>query len=178
MFEPIPKCFEGQTKDECIYKCKIEHFINKTGTYPNSLMCDQRNSNKKFWRNVYLKFDVSDTECRRSCNQMTECYKEYFVMNSQFVSYHPSAKSDPTVHQVIIEYPAQPSLVYELNLKMHFEEYLCLLSSILSLWFGISFVMFTDFCSIIFLKLKDYFSPLVKVDPLAFSPKKDPAHLY
>ena len=44
---------------------------------------------------------------------------------------------------VIIEFPSNPTIVYEISLKTSFEEYLYLIASILSLWFGFSIIRLT-----------------------------------
>ena len=56
-------------------------------------------------------------------------------------------------HILIIEYPSHPTTVYEISLKMTFEEYLCLIASIVSLWFGFSILLFTEICPKIFRKI-------------------------
>ena len=55
--------------------------------------------------------------------------------------------------------PSEPTVVYEISLKMSPEEYVCLMASVLSLWFGISILMLTQFISNCCLKIHNkYFN--------------------
>ena len=49
-------------------------------------------------------------------------------------------------YMIYVEYPAEPITVYEIYDKMYFEEYVCLMASILSLWFGFDVIMFSRIC--------------------------------
>ena len=158
-------CFEGQTREECISKCKVKNFIHKTSKYPSNFATNERNSSLMFDRIVSSGVDVSAEECRSLCDQRIDCYKEYFTTGITYGEY-PERVND--TFQVIIEYPTQPLAVYEVNLKMHLEEYLCLLSSIFSLWFGVSVLLFTDYCPVLFDNFKQYFKPFGnRIDKIA-----------
>jgi len=86
---------------------------------------------------------------------MSECFKEYFIFNSvKGVISHFNKNN----YYIYILYPSYPSTVYEIYPKMYFEEYLCLISSVFSLWFGFSILMFTDFCHQIANQMKIYFN--------------------
>ena len=52
---------------------------------------------------------------------------------------------DPKSYTIIMNTPSEPTVVYEISLKMSPEEYVCLMASVLSLWFGFSIIMLTQF---------------------------------
>src|SRR5258708_1319470 len=54
---------------------------------------------------------------------------------------------DPDSYTFLVNTPSEPTVVYEISLKMSPEEYVCLMASVLSLWLGISILMLTQFIS-------------------------------
>ena len=161
-FKPNPECFVGQTRDECIFQCVIDQNFIKTKSYPWSYMTNDLNSTLKF------DFTFNDTQnlneqaqiCTQLCDLKTECERYYFSKYPIFWK-NPDFRYDQgNFTKILIEYPAHPTSLYEISLKMTFEEYLCLMSSIFSLWFGFSILMFTDFCRLLFIKFKFYFQTI------------------
>ena len=152
-FEPFGGCFVGQTRDECKYKCVVNEMIEKSNEYPLHYLTNSRNSSLRFGYSYYNPLNYSNPEpkCRQICELKTECYKHYFITNSLLIKQTGYVKIDKYL-QTFIEFPAYPTTIYEISLKMSFEEYLCLMSSIFSLWFGFSILMFTDFCRLLFMK--------------------------
>ena len=160
-FRPIGGCFEGQTRDECISECVVNEFVDKFKKHPERAMTKQVNSTLKFGYNHFKDFNDTNPEpkCRRICNLKTECIKQYFNTYPTFRKLSwLGIETDRFI--ITLEYPAQPTYMYEINLKMTFEEYLSLMSSIFSLWFGFSILMFTDFCRLLFKKFKFKFNNL------------------
>jgi len=60
------------------------------------------------------------------------------------------------IKYITIKHSVEPDIYYESNFKMTMEEYLCLVASILSVWFGFSIILFTDFISTMVMKLNAY----------------------
>ena len=148
LFNPRFKpCFVGQKAEDCIYNCKIKEFVDRTGSFPISFLNFNENYiDLKFSTfDEYLNFNWSE-KCSELCGHNTDCYREYFI--SDFKEHHFSFEVDR--FQLAIDFPTHPTTIYEISLKMSFEEYLCLIASILSLWFGFSIIVFTEFCRMIF----------------------------
>ena len=94
------------------------------------------------------------------CGQNTECLKEYFISDSKAYKYPTQKRKN---FFLLINFPTHPTTIYEISLKMCFEEYLCLIASILSLWFGFNVVMVTDMCPVFVLKIHGYFKRKLNV---------------
>ena len=129
-------CFVGQTYDSCYAECRIREFINRTETYPGDFLTNEVNSELKISRQKEAIDFVWSDNCDQFCSQFTDFYIEYFTVNSKPNLYNATA----------IEVPSHPTTIYEISLKMCFEEYLCLIASILSIWFGFSILIFSKFC--------------------------------
>jgi len=85
------------------------------------------------------------TECETKCNKLVDCVQEFYKFE---------AKDNKDGHKYItIKHSVEPDIYYESNFKMTMEEYLCLVASILSVWFGFSIILFTDFISTMVMKL-------------------------
>ena len=138
----------GQTSDECINNCKIKEFIERTGSFPGKYLYSGENYlNLKFSTfEECFAFNWSE-KCSELCGHNTDCYREYFI--SDFKEYRYKYINDYKF-DLAIEFPTHPTTIYEISLKMSFEEYLCLIASILSLWFGFSILSFVDYIQIIF----------------------------
>ena len=161
MFKPFRECFVAQNRIECISKCIIDQIVDKTGEYPNRYLTNSGNSSLKFGTKYYsmLNLTLLEKSCQRLCELKTECYKQYFVTHTK-CSKHERTYSHFNLN---LEYPLHPTTIYEINLKMSFEEYLCLMSSVFSLWFGFSVIMFFDLLPLLFVKFKLNFKQLINV---------------
>ena len=145
MFNPSTNpCFEGQTHEDCIINCQIREFIEKTGRHPPINLARSNSSLYFANKSEYELFKWSD-RCDRMCGRFTDCYKEYCLIKDGEIL------TDYNEYQIMIDFPTHPTT--EISLKMCFEEYLCLIASILSIWFGFSVIMLSDFCEEIFKKL-------------------------
>ena len=140
-------CFVGQTYDSCVAECRIREFTDKRGKYPDTYLTNQDNSSLKISKFFETSLFVWSESCNQFCSQFTDCYKEYFIVSAKDIE-----KKGNTFY-ITFELPSHPTTIYEISLKMCFEEYLCLIASILSLWFGFSVLMFSDFCEEIFKRL-------------------------
>ena len=154
LFNPLTKpCFERRTHKMCLTECKIDEFVEKMNKYPfYYAILDHDHDNLSIsTEEEFLNYDWSD-RCERMCDPHTDCLKEYFVLDSK------QYKSDDKKMNfgLGIIFPTHPTTIYELSLKMPFEEYLCLTASILSLWFGFNVVMVTNLCPGFVLKIQRY----------------------
>ena len=163
LFNPkLKPCSVGQTADECINNCRIKEFIDSTGMFPGKYLYSVENySDLKFSSfNECIAFNWSE-KCSQLCGHNTDCYREYFISDYKEYDY---TYSNPDKFDVGIEFPTHPTTIYEISLKMSFEEYLCLIASIVSLWFGFSILSFVDFIQIVFNRLIVQYKCKVQTD--------------
>ena len=141
------------SKQKCIDECKIREFTENTGKYPTFMFFNGQNS-KLDWKfappREFFDFVFSEN-CSQFCGQKVG-YKEYFAFKEKVLF----EKFDKSTYNIFLEFPTHPTTAYEISLKMSFEEYLCLIASILSLWFGFSVLMFTEFCRVLFKRFDKY----------------------
>jgi len=121
--------------------------------YESDLFYKKINYTNKYYNLSDLHFSKTnnmmlDKQCNRKCGDRLECIKYYYTYDKS----KESAKNLDT-YTVVFEFPSEPSVIYEISLKMSFEEYLSLTASIISLWFGFSILFFTKYCQNIFMKL-------------------------
>jgi len=153
---------ELQTRYECIYKCKIDNIIKMTNSYPFIYFTYNLNRSLKFnVKKIYTKLDLPKLDhysgevfsdiCGIYCDSMIETNQEFYLFQVQklgtfAMDYHP----------IFIEFPTEPVTIYEIYPKMYFEEYLCFVASLLSLWFGFSFVNCYKYFILMYKTLKIY----------------------
>ena len=90
------------------------------------------------------------SECHTECKNRVDCIQYYYSVDTT---------SEITVthfYQLYIHQQLDQIVVYEISLKMSFEEYLSLTASIISLWFGFSIIAGTQTLRHILSKLKIY----------------------
>lgn len=138
------RCFEYQSKDECISKCNLDFILNYSKEFPARYFGFDRRSELKFETSLPSKFNGSK-ECENFCRNKTECYREYYNYNIERDNWRDFSNSD--IYRISIRRRNEPDTIYESYQKMYFEEYLCLCSSIISLWFGFSIIMLTNIIS-------------------------------
>jgi hypothetical protein len=93
--------------------------------------------------NSSLDLNLSD-KCKKYCGNFKDCYKEYFHLDETRM------KGD--IYEdffTFLNLPTLPNTIIKHTAKMHFEEFLCFIASIVSLWFGFSVIMLTDVCLLI-----------------------------
>ena len=161
-YKSTPKgktCTSVQNREQCVEECKINDFIMQRQTFPGRYLADHDRIDQahlRFSQSLeYLAFNVSKG-CSERCSHLLDCYKEYYMLvGSNQADNQPDSDAFAVLlgHIIIIEYPSHPTTFYEISLKMTFEEYLCLIASIVSLWFGFSILLFTEICPKIFNKI-------------------------
>jgi len=156
LFNPKDRpCFDqGHTRDDCMLECKIEEFINTTGRYPLDFLNDNsQHTDLKYssWHDV-THYEWTD-KCLKKCNQNTDCYKEFFSLDSR--------EHDSQEFKLQIEFPSHPTTIYEISIKMSFEEYLAFLASIFSIWFGFSMLSLTDFCNTLYFNFNNIYQKYI-----------------
>ena len=150
----IPRCRTYQSREGCFIDCKINDFIKLNDKYPVHLLVKGGNhKNLKFSTiEEYFKYNISK-ECVEKCRHRLDCYKEHYLIEvKQFLT--KKLTKLKFLYKILIEFPTHPTTIYEISLKTCFEEYLCLIASILILWFGFSILAVTEVLTDILIKIK------------------------
>jgi len=155
----INSCFDYQklgyySRSDCIFKCKVDFYKDRndgwfgfylTEPLANDPMKDQWNKTKF---NKWMR-PVEGKHCKNICGHGDDCFKEYFraiiSTNNQLMRHHMRRDSS----FVSILPPTLPDLTFTHSPKIHFEEFLCYLTSVISLWFGFSIITLSDLCLIV-----------------------------
>jgi hypothetical protein len=78
-------------------------------------------------------------KCSKICGTNIDCLREYFTFGDQSLT-----TLLKTYFEILITIPSHPTLLIIHSAKIEFEEFLCYITSIISLWFGFSVIMFID----------------------------------
>ena len=123
-----------EAKEDCIARCYVKNFIEEFQGYPANYLIDLNDDTTMFKDNKFIhNYSTKHGNCRKYCETKIDCLNEYYL-TSLHMPKEPGNFTNS--FQIVVEFPAHPQTIYEVNLKMSFEEYLCLMSSIFSLWFG------------------------------------------
>jgi len=149
----IIACNASISRHNCIFSCIQDRYVNETcGLSPEILTYD-RKSEKTFYYNTSLTKIITQS-CNDLCERQLDCLKEYYKIDSKTYTYNLMPSNSYTV---TLSVPTEPLLIYEIQLKLTFEEYLCLMASVVSLWFGFSVVMLTEYLSHLCTKCYNYY---------------------
>ncbi len=127
------------SQKDCVRKCKIRESIDKCNAIPN-----QTNLFEWEIRRFYGKYSVDNCsqnlDLNKKCNyfcQNMDCVKTYFTPRV-VASGQIAINSNMTIVEISI--PMEPNKIYCYLPKIETIEFFCYLASILSLWFGFSFL--------------------------------------
>ncbi|CAG2102210.1 unnamed protein product [Medioppia subpectinata] len=135
------KCFVGLTRDECLIRCRIEEGLARYSTLSPLYLSYESGNHSLYFANYINSSDFDDL-CDSRCDDRVECV-QYFYSIEYNTERAPNLADG---YAIVVEFPSEPTTVYEIIRKMPFEEFLCLLGSISSLWFGFSLLLLTRFC--------------------------------
>jgi len=91
--------------------------------------------------------ELSD-KCREFCGENNDCFAEIFELNE----IRGGGKKGSFT--LVFLLPTIPNLLFTHWPKIRFEEFLCFIGSIFSLWFGFSIVMLSDVCLLVVRQVK------------------------
>ena len=138
------QCLQDQTAEMNVsINVLLMKLLRKTNEYPAYFLTNRSNSSLKFGDKIDpegKEFSEMENHCNQSCYEKIECYQQHFSTFTDFSRYTGKDK----LYHIVIEYSLYSTTIYEIYPKIYFGEYLILMSSILSLWFGFSVVMLTD----------------------------------
>ncbi len=130
--------------NDCLRRCRLELSLEKCDVLPN-------NANIMFEElGIYRYYNFSNigttkgnftqsidckTECSKICPNK-DCFKTYFKASIK----SSSGIEEGSENYITITPSSEPYVEYENNPKLETIEFLCYIASIISLWFGFSFL--------------------------------------
>lgn len=135
---------DGRTRSSCVAICRRDELIARSGRWPD--IYDATNLSTqlpmmRIWGDLTFEedSDVADT-CRKRCGNKLECTQEVFEIDeSRLECKWPNKK-----HPVVIMPPVVSDQVVRYVQRMSMVEMICFIGSLVSLYFGFSFIMLTD----------------------------------
>ena len=140
----------------CIALCRLKHWKQFLGDQWPGYYFTSNQTSDQYMADIYEVFFGSENKtidkeigikCAKECKSMTNCYQETYDV--KFVKYHYSFK----YVWIRILPPYYPDQIIRHSPKMIFEEFVCLIGSLIGLYFGFSLMMLFDVC----LKIYSYF---------------------
>jgi hypothetical protein len=138
------------SRADCIFKCKVGNYAKNQSEWPAKFYTDDRRSDLVMNESSYnsMEFELSD-KCRELCGESKDCFAENYEL-SEIRSYGENG-----LFTIVIPLPTIPTLIFTHWPKIRFEEFLCFIGSIFSLWFGFSIVMLSDVCLLVVKQVKN-----------------------
>ena len=142
-----------ESKYDCIHKCNIKKYINIYKKYPSQYLIYNISSHllhNNHYRS-YLSFNITK-ECRNFCGYYNDCYKEHYK-----IDYFDKRLSNVITSNLYVMPSAEPITIITHSAKLSFQEYLCFVASIISLWFGYPIIILSDVFLLSYRKTNQYF---------------------
>ena len=140
---------EYESRYDCLSKCKLNYYINQQEIYPNNYLgYNLNNYYFKHSQNKNIEMKLANI-CDLFCGYNDDCYKEYYNIYQENLR-------DNKPFQLWLKPPSFPNTVITHSPKIEFQEFLCYISSIISLRFGFSFIMLTDLFVFIYKNFHQY----------------------
>ena len=157
------------SKEECISRCRLKHLSLILSKWPGNYLSYNLSSNL-FITNIYDNFQAYNynhsvdneigNRCRVECGKYIDCYQENFELRLDRYHYFTDQL------YLLIQPPSLPDQIITHLPEMKFEEYICFVGSLISLWFGFSVVMLSDICFLLTKNLVVYFKNRFLVNQL------------
>ena len=145
---PVPyktACIDYRTlgynsKEHCIVKCKSDNYLDIYGYLPSELLIYDLDIN--LTANVVIDWKIDSIvskKCSKFCGHYNDCYKEYITMS------HKNGGSEASPGHVLKFMPSIiPNTKFIQSPKVEVEEFVCFITSIIGLWFGLSVLTISD----------------------------------
>ncbi len=144
------KNFGYYSRSDCIFKCKVGNYVKNQSEWPAKFFTDDRKSDLFMNNSGYdsMEFELS-IKCRELCGESNDCFAENYELSE--------IRSDGKngIFIIVISLPTIPTLEFTHWPKIYFEEFLCLIGRIFTLWFGFSLVMLSDVCLLVVKQVKN-----------------------
>ena len=94
--------------------------------YPRNYLCYNMSSGARFLYNASMvNYRIY---CENKCSKLMDCVQVYYRFSSK--------RYDEGQKYITIKHSGESDIYYKTSFKMSMEEYLCLVASVLDLWFG------------------------------------------
>jgi hypothetical protein len=158
--ELLPKpyttsCFDYKTigynsRSDCIYKCKVDNYVQCNSHWPKIYFTNDFNSNLFMNYNEFCETDFTLSEkCRIFCGKNKNCLTQIF----ESIELNHPMNGQTEVYTIRISPATKPNLLLKHSPKIQIDEFLCFFASIISLWFGFSVIILSDVCLIVIKQL-------------------------
>ncbi|XP_054162140.1 uncharacterized protein LOC128960094 [Oppia nitens] len=130
---------------DCIENCRVEWMADYVTGWPGNYMTDNLTSDAlivnmyELFHENYTLDAVFGDHCRRECGTCIECCLAYYDV---FQSEHNCEDINEFI--VVLSPPDLRTLIITHTPKLSFEEFVSLIGSLVSLWFGVSVIMLTN----------------------------------
>ncbi len=141
------KQFGYNFRSDCIFKCKTDFHKKELNSWPGFYATNDSESDLFMTERENKSFNlIAGQKCLKHCGNENDCLKEYYVQDyRRFLKDNISFDIDVAPTQY-------PILIIKHSPKIQFEEFMCYIASITSVWFGFSVIMLSDICSLILKK--------------------------
>ncbi|XP_054161157.1 lysosomal alpha-mannosidase-like [Oppia nitens] len=146
------KCLSpvGKTRDQCLTECIVEKFDTDGYSYPYLwyLYYEYYPYGNINVGNIIDNFPDPNKlksiqqKCGQLCNQKLECIE--WIYFTQLVADKQNLIPQVSTVDLKLLIPTEPDTIYDMSYKLSIEEFVCLMASTVSLWFGGSVLMLTN----------------------------------
>jgi len=153
------KLFGYRSRYDCLLKCRINFLKKEYNRWPGTYLTDQLSDDymidilSHINKNQSLDF-LMGKNCSNACELGNDCFKQYF----SFKEFKDLGAFNNNFCVSILR-PDLPDLSFTHLPKVEFEEFICFAASIVSLWFGFSVFMLSDFCLLVI----NHFNKIFKI---------------
>ena len=146
----------------CVATCRRDVMLRRREAWPDVYFATNLSmelSMFKVWGGINTTFDNEVAEfCKGKCNKKIECTQEIFEMKMEILE--EKIEYADNRNMISIMPPIVPDQVITYKQTMSWVELVCFLGSLISLYFGFTFIMLTD---IIALVIKSIFKKVLIV---------------
>jgi hypothetical protein len=123
----------------CIFKCRTKKFTKKFNLWPLYYLSYDSESDLLMANGINVSLDFNAVQnCENVCDTENDCSREYYVPE---YSRLPSKSNSSSIR---VSHTLYPILTIKHSPKIPVDEFLCFITSIISLWFGFSVIMLSN----------------------------------
>jgi hypothetical protein len=130
-------------RSDCIFKCRTKKFTKKLNLWPPYYLSFDSESDLLMANGINMSLDFNaDQNCEDVCGTENDCSREYNRL--------PSKDNSSSIH---FSHTLYPILTIKHSPKISVDEFLCFITSIISLWLGFSAIMLSNVFSSVLKKV-------------------------
>jgi hypothetical protein len=140
--------FGYNLRSDCIFECITNNLKKELNLWYSYYLINDSESDLLMTQKTNFGSNLSlEQKCEKICGLDNDCVKEYFI--SEYIREAWGNQS----FIIVVRPQRYPILSIKHSPKLQFEEFMCYITSIMSLWFGFSVIMLSNVCSLILKKL-------------------------